>query len=493
MTDRASFPSDFVWGAATSAYQIEGAVTEDGRGASIWDTFCATPGKIRNGDSGAIACDSYHRYRQDIARMQELGLGAYRFSIAWPRVLPEGRGRVNEAGLDFYDRLVDDLLAAGIRPFVSLYHWDLPQALENAGGWPERATAEAFCEYVETVARRLGDRVGHWLTQNEPYCISWLGYGLGLHAPGRTDFVAAAAAAHHVLLGHGLGVEVLRRESPDAEVGIVLDSWPVFPASDDPRDAAAAREADGFRNRLFFDPVLRASYPAGRPRAARRPAAGPQRRSRDDLGAARLRRTEPLLADDRQGRRRRPAASTSPTAAPTTEMGWEIYPDGIYEVLTRLHREYAVPALYVTENGGAFPDVPRHDGRIEDRDRIDYLDAVPRGGRPRHRRRRADPRLLRLVAARQLRVGQRVLEAIRAPLRRLPDARARAEVELLLVPGPDRRQAIAGPGARSRLGLERDQVVGLDLLQRGGPVIVAGDPARRRPAPTSCAGAAPRR
>jgi beta-glucosidase len=171
MTLRADFPSDFLWGAATSAYQIEGAVAEDGRGASIWDTFAATPGKVRNGDNGAIACDSYHRYSQDIARMRELGLDAYRFSIAWPRVLPEGRDRINEAGLDFYDRLVDELVAAGIRPFVSLYHWDLPQALENAGGWPDRATAEAFGQYVEIVARRLGDRVHHWLTQNEPYCI----------------------------------------------------------------------------------------------------------------------------------------------------------------------------------------------------------------------------------------------------------------------------------------------------------------------------------
>jgi beta-glucosidase len=373
MTGRADFPSDFLWGAATSAYQIEGAVHEDGRGASIWDTFSATPGKVRNGDTGEIACDSYHRYRQDIARMQELGLDAYRFSIAWPRILPQGRGRVNEAGLDFYDRLVDDLLAAGIRPFVSLYHWDLPQALEDAGGWPERATAEAYCEYVETVALRLGDRVGHWLTQNEPYCISWLGYGLGLHAPGRTDFGAAAAAAHHVLLGHGLAVEVLRRESPDAGVGIVLDSWPVYSASEDPRDEAAAREADGFRNRLFFDPVLRGRYPEdvlellSAPPPVRNGDLETISAPLDFVGLNHYSRTIVKAGDDG-----RPLNLTN--GGPTTEMGWEIYPDGIHEVLTRLHREYAVPALYVTENGGAFPDVPVHDGRIEDRDRIDYLE-----------------------------------------------------------------------------------------------------------------------
>jgi beta-glucosidase len=370
---RPEFPSDFLWGAATSAYQIEGAIDEDGRGASIWDTFCATPGKVQNGDSGAVACDSYHRYGLDIARMQELGLGAYRFSIAWPRILPEGRGRINGAGLDFYDRLVDDLLAAGIRPFVSLYHWDLPQALENDGGWPERATAEAFGDYVGIVAGRLGDRVRDWLTQNEPYCISWLGYALGLHAPGRTDAAAAVAAAHHVLLSHGLAVEALRRESPEAQVGIVLDSWPVYPASDDPGDAAAAAEADGFRNRLFFDPVLRGSYPDDV--LERLGEALPPVRDGDlaaisapidFVGLNNYSRT--IVTADDDGR---PHSVTN--GRPTTEMGWEIYPDGIYDVLVRLHRDYGVPSLYVTENGAAFPDVPRHDGRIDDRDRIDYL------------------------------------------------------------------------------------------------------------------------
>lgn len=374
MNGRSDFPSDFLWGAATSAYQIEGATDEDGRGTSIWDTFCATPGKVWNGDSGAIACDYYHRYKQDIGLMQKLGLDAYRFSIAWPRVVPEGRGRVNQAGLDFYDRFVDDLLAAGIQPFATLYHWDLPQALENAGGWPERATAEAFGEYVEIVARRLGDRVSNWITQNEPYCSSWLGYALGLHAPGRTDVTAAAAAAHHVLLSHGLAVDALRRESSDAEVGIVLDSWPVYPATDDPRDAAAAWEADGFRNRLFFDPVLRGRYPEDV--LERLDGAAPPVRDGDlatisapidFVGLNNYSRT--IVGSNGDSEPRNVPAADSPM----TEMGWEIWPDAIYDVLTRLHFEYDVAKLYVTENGAAFTDVRGHNGRVEDPERIDYL------------------------------------------------------------------------------------------------------------------------
>ena len=373
MTGRAGFPSEFLWGAATSAYQIEGATDEDGRGASIWDTFSATPGKVANGDTGAIACDYYHRYGQDIALMRELGLNAFRFSIAWPRIVPDGRGRVNEPGLDFYDRLVDELLAAGIRPFVTLYHWDLPQALEDAGGWPERSTAEAFAEYVELVARRLGDRVRNWVTHNEPYCSSWLGYAVGAHAPGRTDKAAAIPAAHHVLLSHGLAVDVLRRESPDAQVGITLDSWPVYPLSDDPRDVEAAWEADGFRNRLFFDPVLGGSYPEDV--LERLPTTPPIRDGDlatiaapiDFVGLNNYSRSI-VAANGDGGPRNVPV-----TAAPTTAMGWEVYPHGIYEVLARLHREYGVGSLYVTENGAAFPDIRGHDGRIDDPERIDYL------------------------------------------------------------------------------------------------------------------------
>ena len=377
------FPSDFVWGAATSAYQIEGAVDVDGRGQSVWDTFCKRPGAVLNGDSGAVACDFYHRYPQDIELMRTLGIDAFRFSIAWPRVLPEGRGRVNQAGLDFYDRFVDELLAAGIRPFATLYHWDLPQALEDAGGWPVRATAEAFVEYVELVAARLGDRVDNWTTHNEPFCTSWLGYGIGIHAPGRTDLADSAAAAHHVLLSHGLAVQALRRDCPDAELGIVLDSWPVHPASDDPRDAAAASVADGFRNRIFFDPVLRGCYPED---VLERlgPAALPVldgdlaiiSAPLDFLGVNNYSRSIVRAGEDGE-----PIELPAP-AGPTTSMGWEVYPDAIYEVLTRLHGEYDTPPIYVTENGAAFADVRAADGSVDDPERIVYLagyvDAVAR-------------------------------------------------------------------------------------------------------------------
>ena len=255
------FPPDFVWGAATSAYQIEGAVDEDGRGECIWDRFTATPGRVAGGDTGRVACDSYHRYREDVRLMRDLGLNGYRFSIAWPRVLPEGRGRPNAAGLDFYDRFVEALLENGIEPFVTLYHWDLPQALEDRGGWPERATVDAFTEYVHVVVNRLGDRVSHWITQCEPWVVSWLGYGLGEHAPGRASEADALAAAHHVLLAHGRAAEVLRAESSRAKVGITIDLVRFQPASSTAADAEAARQADVYRNRSILDPVLRGVYP----------------------------------------------------------------------------------------------------------------------------------------------------------------------------------------------------------------------------------------
>jgi beta-glucosidase len=368
-------PPDFLWGAATAAYQIEGAATEDGRGESIWDRFCATPGKVRNGDSGAVACDFYHRYGDDIGLMRELGLDAFRFSIAWPRILPDGRGRVNVAGLDFYDRLVDALLEAGIRPFATLYHWDLPQALEDAGGWPARATAEAFVEYVDTVAARLGDRITDWTTHNEPFCASWLGYGSGRHAPGRANLADALAAAHHLLLSHGWAVEVIRRHSPEAEVGIVFDLWPVESASEDPADVEAAHVADGRQSRWFLDPVLRGAYPADTlERYA--PLAPPV--ADGDMAAI----AEPVdfigvnnysrsivRADPATGE---PIVVRTPTGR-LTDMGWEVYPDGLYQMIMRLHLEYEVPKIYVTENGAAFPDVVTHDGRVHDVERQAYL------------------------------------------------------------------------------------------------------------------------
>src|SRR5436305_200755 len=256
-----SFPSDFVWGAATASYQIEGATHEDGRGESVWDRFCATPGKVRSGDNGDVACDFFHRYRNDVKLMKELGLDAFRFSIAWPRVLPNGRGEVNQAGLDFYDRLVDELLANGIEPFATLFHWDSPQALEAAGGWRARETAEAFVEYAEAVAGRLGDRVRHWITHNEPWVHAWIGHAWGDHAPGRTSETDAVAAAHHLLLSHGWAAEAIRRAAPDARVGITLNLAHAYPASESPEDEAAAWRVDGEGSRWFLDPIFRGSYP----------------------------------------------------------------------------------------------------------------------------------------------------------------------------------------------------------------------------------------
>ena len=377
MTPRTSFPPGFVWGAAASAYQTEGAVDRDGRGISIWDRFCAVPGRIKDGTTGAVACDFYHRYREDISLMQSLGLDAFRFSIGWPRVIPDGLGRVNARGLDFYDRLVDGLLAAGIDPYVNLFHWDLPQPLQEAGGWPERATAEAFAAYAAVVGERLGDRVDHWITHNEPACPAWLGHGLGIHAPGHENLAEALAAAHHLLLSHGWAVGELRRCAPQAEVGIVVDSWPVYPWTESPADHAAARLVDGMTSRWFFDALFRGKYPAD---VLEQFEAVAPRIESDDLAVI----ATPLDFVGANNYSRRFVCANPggglpldmrPPTGELTSMGWEIYPPGIREVLTRLHRDYGVETLYVSENGAAFSDVRTHDGAIHDADRIRYLES----------------------------------------------------------------------------------------------------------------------
>jgi len=368
-TARAAFPSTFVWGTATAAYQVEGAATEDGRGESIWDRFSATPGNVANGDTGAVACDTYHRYAEDIRLMRTLGIGAFRLSVAWPRILPEGRGPVNRAGLDFYDRLVDDLLANGLDPYVTLYHWDLPQALEENGGWPVRDTVDAFTEYTEVVVARLGDRVRHWITQNEPWVISWLGYGLGVHAPGRTSDSDALAAGHHILLAHGRAAEVLRREAPDSEVGIAVDLVPMYPFSDTEADIEAAHREDGFRNRWFLDAVLGRGYPED---MLERYAEILPPIADGDLETI----AAPLdfLGINYYTRNvvRAGVGEVATEGAEHTDMGWEVYPDGLRDLLVRLHAEYELPDLYITENGAAFPD-SRNNGTVRDPRRIAYL------------------------------------------------------------------------------------------------------------------------
>src|SRR5919201_1308400 len=374
-TSNGSLPRDFLWGAATASYQIEGAAHEDGRGESVWDRFAATAGKVRNGDSGEIACDFYHRYRDDVALMSELGLDAFRFSIAWPRVVPEGRGRVNQAGLDFYDRLVDELLAHGIEPFATLFHWDTPQALEDSGGWPSRATAEAFVEYAEAVVGRLGDRVHHWLTHNEPWVCAWIGHAWGEHAPGRTSETDAVAAAHHLLLAHGWAVEALKREASGAKVGITLNLAHAYPATGSPEDEAAAWRVDGEGNRWFLDPIFRGSYPADL--LERNEVVAPFVRD-GDLGAA----AAPIdfLGVNNYFRFVVSAGTEGPQfvrdpEALHTDMGWEVYPDGLHAVLARVADEYAPAAIYVTENGAAFGDVRGHDGHIHDPERTAYLES----------------------------------------------------------------------------------------------------------------------
>jgi beta-glucosidase len=369
-----SFPADFVWGAATSAYQIEGAVDEGGRGESIWDRFSATPGKIANGDTGRVACDSYHRHAEDVRLMRELGLTGHRFSIAWPRVLPDGRGAVNEAGLDFYERFVDELLSSGIEPFVTLYHWDLPQALEDLGGWPERSTVDAFVEYVDVVASRLGDRVRHWITQCEPWVVSRLGYGSGEHAPGRASEAEALAAAHHVLLSHGRAAEALRAASSQARVGLAIDLVSFHPATGSAADAEAVARSDALRNRFILDPVLRAHYPSevleDSPDALPPIEEGDLRSIAtplDFLGVNYYTRLV-VRADPAGG----PPQTTRVAGAQRTQMGWEVYPDGLYELLVRLRDEYGVPELYVTENGAAFAD-RLVDGVVDDPRRVSYL------------------------------------------------------------------------------------------------------------------------
>jgi beta-glucosidase len=370
----AAFPAYFLWGAATAAYQVEGATREDGRGESVWDRFAATPGKVRNGDTGDVACDFYHRHSEDVALMHTLGLGAFRFSVAWPRVLPEGRGRVNEQGLDFYDRLVDELLENGIEPFPTLFHWDTPQVLEDEGGWTNRATVEAFVDYVEAVVARLGDRVLHWITHNEPWCVAWLGHAQGVHAPGRTSEADAVAAAHHLLLSHGRAVRVIRDLAPEAEVGITLLVNPVYPASSRPEDEAAALQLDGEYNRWFLDPVFRGSYPSDL--LERNELVAPLVREGDLASIA-----APLdfLGVNNYTRDLVSAANghrhVLHVEGAHTSMGWEVFPEGLYRLLRRVADDYAPPAIYVTENGAAYEDTRGHDGSVHDPERIAFLEA----------------------------------------------------------------------------------------------------------------------
>ena len=368
------FPDDFVWGVSTASYQIEGAASEDGRSPSIWDTFSHTPGKTLGGDTGDIACDHYHRYAEDVALMRQLGLRAYRFSTAWPRILPQGRGAPNPRGLDFYDRLVDAVLAAGIEPWCCLYHWDLPQALEDLGGWPNRDVARWFSDYGFLVARRLGDRVRRFATFNEPNVVFLKGYAEGVFAPGVRSREAALAALHHLNLAHGLAVAAMRAERGELELGNIYNLHPVEPATESPDDCDAAATLDALWNRSFPDPQILGTYTERLAREVEpymRPGDADIIRQKLDYFA--LNHYKPSRAcRDRQhpfGVGELPA----PSGRPLTDMGWEIAPAALRAQLREIKDRYAGLPIYITENGAAFRDVPGPDGRVRDPQRMDYL------------------------------------------------------------------------------------------------------------------------
>jgi beta-glucosidase len=371
-------PQGFTWGVATSAYQVEGAVAEDGRGPSIWDTFSHTAGRIAGGANGDVACDHYHRWREDIAIMRSLGVNAYRFSIAWPRVVPDGTGAANAAGLAFYDRLVDGLLEAGIVPYPTLYHWDLPQALQDRGGWAARETAEHFAAYADHVAEALGDRVADWTTLNEPRVSAWLGYLQGVHPPGVTDLRAAIHASYHLLLGHGLAAQAIRVRSASARVGLVNALTACEPASGSDADATAATRFDGHANRWWLDPLYGRGFPAdmlavyGVDLPVRAGDLAAIATPLDWLGVNYY--SPSFISDDPAGPVPHARAVRARDGARQTMLGWEVRPGGLEQILVRLTRDYGARRLYVTENGSAWPDTVAPDGQVHDLDRVRYLD-----------------------------------------------------------------------------------------------------------------------
>ncbi len=398
--DHVQFPAGFLLGTSTAAYQIEGSPRADGRGISIWDTFSHAAGNTHNGDNGDIACDHFHRSEEDLDLMTELGAGAYRFSVSWTRIQPDGKGPANTEGLDFYRRLADGLQARGIVPVLTLYHWDLPQPIEDAGGWPERDTASRFAEYAAIVAQALGDRVSNWITVNEPWCSAWLGYGSGQHAPGVRDVGQAAAAHHHLLLAHGESVAAIRSAAPAASVGISLNLQPIRPATEHPADLAAAWRVDGNRNRIYLDPIFQGRYPQDMLDHYRGRDPGFSVIRDGDLAAISrpidflginyyspstvtdITRTEAAAAAGYCV----PPAEPDPVAAdlrvvevsrpglPRTQMGWEVEPTALTELLLRAHEDGQAIPIMLTENGAACGDYVAPDGTVRDLDRIRYID-----------------------------------------------------------------------------------------------------------------------
>ncbi|MFM9134040.1 MAG: GH1 family beta-glucosidase [bacterium] len=376
-----AFPPGFAWGTASAAYQIEGAWDEDGKGPSTWDTFVHQPGRVAGGQTGDVACDFYHRWESDLDLMADLGVNAHRFSVSWARVLPAGRGAVNEAGMDFYDRVVDGLLARGIAPYVTLHHWDLPQALEDEGGWTSRATAEAFAEYAALMGERLGDRVTGWITLNEPFVLASFGHSFGVHAPGRTMFLGEWAVVHHLLLAHGLGVRALRAAGVTGDVGITQNLSPVWPLTDSPGDVAAAAKLDALYNRQWLDPILlgtqpvdpEATYPGSDFSVVRPGDAAIIATPIDFLGVNfyNPQQVKEAAADNPMGFELVPIEGV-----PRTGFDWPVVPGALTELLVGLRERYgdALPPMFITENGTSIPDAIGADGRVRDSFRIAYLD-----------------------------------------------------------------------------------------------------------------------
>ncbi|MBT1280490.1 GH1 family beta-glucosidase [Thermoanaerobacter sp. CM-CNRG TB177] len=373
------FPKDFVWGVATSSYQIEGAVNEDGRTPSIWDTFSKTEGKTYQGHTGDVACDHYHRYKEDVEIMKEIGVKAYRFSIAWPRIFPE-EGKYNSKGIDFYKRLVDELLKKDIMPVVTIYHWDLPQwAYEKGGGWLNRDSVKWFAEYATKLYEELGDVIPLWITHNEPWCASILSYGIGEHAPGHKDYREALIAAHHILLSHGEAVKAFREMNiKGSEVGITLNLTPVYPASEKEEDKLAAQYADGFSNRWFLDPIFKGNYPQDMMELYSKIIGEFDFIKEGDLETISVPidflgvnyYTRNIIKYNENSMLK---AENVPGPGKRTEMGWEISPESLHDILKRLDREYTKLPIYITENGAACKDEVTEDGRVHDYERIEYI------------------------------------------------------------------------------------------------------------------------
>jgi beta-glucosidase len=377
MPERSDFADNFLWGCATSSYQIEGAGSVDGRVESIWDRFAATPGKVRDGSSGAVACDHYHRWPEDFDIAQSMGLNAYRFSIAWPRIFSALGGKPNQKGLDFYARLVDGMLERGLQPWATLYHWDLPQFLQDAGGWNQRSTVDAFLEFADAMTRTLGDRVQHWITHNEPWCTAIIGNYEGWHAPGLTDFKTALQVNHHLLLSHGKAVPLIRANVPQAKVGISLSLHPLRAASNSAADQAAAQRHDGLRYRWFLDPLHGRGYPAGTLAIIGDAAPQVQPGDMEAIAVATdflgVNYYFPETIADAPGEGPLGVKVVEAPGKQRTAVGWEIAPEGMTELLLRLERDYHPGPIYITENGACFDDAVGADGEIDDQQRRQYL------------------------------------------------------------------------------------------------------------------------